>query len=148
MTLYDRIAQSERGRRGLSSARLRYSVVKALHSALENSGITQSELASRLGVRKSAVNAVFRGNGNLRVNTIAEYLDALDMEAEIRISPAGTARQAHVESNAVTIEVPATHQNQFAPIDLEWLSGAFQFLSPPMSLQSRTCVRDEFARAS
>jgi hypothetical protein len=45
-------------------------------------------------VRRSAANQVFRGSGNVRVNTVAEYLDAMGFELVVDIAPTGTAREA------------------------------------------------------
>ncbi|MER7168902.1 helix-turn-helix transcriptional regulator [Micromonospora sp. NPDC000207] len=90
--LYDRLTATRQGSRALSAARLRYQVLKALHRALANSGSTQSELAARLGVRKSAVNQVLRGDGNVRVSTLGEYLHELGVELSIETLPLGTQR--------------------------------------------------------
>lgn len=92
MSTYAALASSADGRRLLSKSRLRYRVLASLERALADAGITKTELSGRLGLRKSAVSQVFGGDGNLRVNTIAEYLDALDCELEVRVVPAGTAR--------------------------------------------------------
>lgn len=64
-----------------------------LHSALAKAGISQSELAARLGVRKSAVNQVFRGDGNMRISTLADYLHAMSFEVELRLVPVGRPRE-------------------------------------------------------
>lgn len=93
MSLYSRLAKVPAGARALSAARLRYEVLSLLHSALQKSGISQSELAERLGVRKSAVNQVLRGDGNVRISTLADYLHALDFEVELRLVPVGKPRE-------------------------------------------------------
>lgn len=91
---YERVAATAAGARGLAGSRLRYEVLKALHGALSRSGRTQSELAARLGIRKSAVNQVLRGDGNVRVTTLAEYLQALGFELVIGLVKAGEPRKA------------------------------------------------------
>ncbi|MFY1696692.1 MULTISPECIES: helix-turn-helix domain-containing protein [unclassified Solwaraspora] len=95
--LYDRLSSTREGSRALSAARLRYQVLKILHRSLERSGLTQVELARRLGVRKSAVNQVFRSDGNLRVSTLAEYLHEMGSELAIEVVKVGTQRSAAVE---------------------------------------------------
>lgn len=92
-SLYDRVNSSDEGSRALAGARLRYEVLKVLHRALEQSGLNQTQLARKLGVRKSAVNQVFRGDGNVRVTTIAEYLHEMGMELSVHPVP-GTHREA------------------------------------------------------
>ncbi|GAB3337668.1 helix-turn-helix domain-containing protein [Micromonospora halotolerans] len=95
--LYDRLSATSKGARALSAARLRYQVLKVLHRSLEQSRLTQVELAKRLGVRKSAVNQVFRGDGNVRVSTLAEYLHEMGLELAIETVPLGTHRAAATE---------------------------------------------------
>lgn len=97
MTLYDSLAGTKGGRGRLAAAHLRRSALKSLRAGLSQSGITQTELAQRLGVRKSAVGAVFNGAGNIQLNTLSEYLDAMGLEAEISWAPAGTARKKRLE---------------------------------------------------
>ena len=74
MTLYESIAAQPDGRRRLAAAEARYSALEVLFEALDKSGLSRKELADRLGLRKSAVSEVFGGNGNLRVNTLSDYL--------------------------------------------------------------------------
>lgn len=47
------------------------------------------------------MNQVFRGDGNLRVNTLAEYLHTMGYEADIRLVRAGEPRRATIEQRAV-----------------------------------------------
>ena len=92
MSLYEAITQTRGGQRHLAKARLRYRVLSLLHEALAKSGLNQTELAEAAEVGKSAVSQAFAGNGNLRVDTVAAYLDALGFELGLRLEPAGTAR--------------------------------------------------------
>lgn len=92
-SLYERIAQRGEGARFLAAARLRREVLKILHRALAAAEINQVELAARLGVRKSAVNQVLNGDGNVRITTLAEYLHACGHEATLALVPAGQPRQ-------------------------------------------------------
>lgn len=93
MSIYDRLAKIPKGARALSVSRLRYEVLKVLHSSLQRSGLTQADLAGRLGIRKSAVNNVLRGDGNVRVSTLAEYLHEAGFELEIKVVPLGRPRE-------------------------------------------------------
>lgn len=99
MSLYDRVAGKPGGKAALAAARLRREVLIALHEAFAASDVdTQSEVAERLNVRKSAVSQVLRGDGNLRINTLAEYLFALGFELDIKLVVAGEPRRAEVEN--------------------------------------------------
>src|SRR5258708_39114777 len=96
--LYDRVAAKPGGKAALAAARLRREVLVSLHEAFHASGLsTQSEIARRLGVRRSAVNQVFRGEGNLRINTVAEYLHTLGFELDVTLIQAGEPRRAELE---------------------------------------------------
>ena len=101
-SLYDRFASSEDGSHLLAATRLRRETLRILHRALEASGLTQSQLADRLHIRKSAVSQVFRGDGNLRVNTLAHYLSAMGYELDIRMVDAGEPRKAVLEGREMT----------------------------------------------
>lgn len=92
MSLYDAITKAPGGRRHLAKARLRYRILSLLHEALSQSGLSQTELAEAADVSKSAVSQAFAGNGNLRIDTVAAYLDALGFELGLRLEVAGTAR--------------------------------------------------------
>jgi transcriptional regulator with XRE-family HTH domain len=74
-----------------------------LHIALGASGVTQSALAGMLKIRKSAVNQVLRGDGNLRVKTLAEYLNALGYELDVRLVEAGEPRKAALEGRSAAL---------------------------------------------
>ena len=80
-----------------STARLRARVLALLHAAAEESKLTQVEIATKLGVRKSAVNQVFNGAGNIHIDTLGEYLAAMGLEADIVIAHLGefSAARAH-----------------------------------------------------
>ena len=99
--LYERIAAEPGGLRSLASARLRRRVLVLLHRALERSGLTQSELAKKLGYRRSAVNQVFRGDGNVRIETLAEYLHEMGFELDVHLVRAGEPRRAFTERRPV-----------------------------------------------
>ena len=90
--LHDLMSSSQEGRRRLAAARLRREVLVNLESALEESGMTQSALASALGRTRSAVNQVFGGDGNIRISTLAEYLHAMGQELVLTRVPEGATR--------------------------------------------------------
>lgn len=106
MTMFERLASTPEGARGLAAARLRYRVLSLLHEALEVSPLNQSDLAEKLGIRKSAVSQVLRGDGNVRINTLADYGHALGFELSVDLVPAGAPRRKA--------------QTAVAPADLVW----------------------------
>ncbi|WP_197048795.1 helix-turn-helix domain-containing protein [Streptosporangium roseum] len=120
MSLYERFASTARGAHALAAARLRHEFLGALHQALKLSGLTQSDIAQSLGIRRSAVNQVFRGDGNLRINTVADYLHAMGFELDVRLVHAGEPRKAAVEQRAIKPAVPdwRVQAPQPAPTDV------------------------------
>jgi transcriptional regulator with XRE-family HTH domain len=131
MSLYDRLSSTKKGARALSAARLRYQALKVLHRALVEADITQAELAKRLNIRKSAVNQVLRGDGNMRLSTLAEYLHELGYELAIQAQPVGTQRQEALTEmgqqrmHRATLR-PVTHDPSAEPRDfdqLDWRPG-------------------------
>lgn len=101
MSLYDRVLARPDGGRALAVSRLKRAVLSALHEAFDMSGTaSQSDLARRLHVRRSAVNQVFHGDGNLRISTLAEYLYEMDCELDITVVRAGEPRAAALEGRA------------------------------------------------
>ncbi|MFB8209198.1 helix-turn-helix domain-containing protein [Streptomyces sp. NPDC056010] len=133
--LYERLAATTEGSRALASARLRYEALASIHDALGDAGITQVELARRLGIRKSAVNQVVHGDGNLRISTLAEYLHALGFELKLERVESGKPREQviasrpHVECDddrekqyvswADDVEVVVTHRADPLALDRE-----------------------------
>jgi transcriptional regulator with XRE-family HTH domain len=97
---YERLAADHDGSRLLAGSRLRRRVVVVLHQALELSRLSQSGLARKLGVRKSAVNQVFRGDGNVRIETLAAYLHEMGFELDVQLVEAGEPRAAAVEGRS------------------------------------------------
>lgn len=77
------VTQDIEGSRSYSRARLHRDALNLIHDALEASGMTQVDLAKALGIRKGAVNQVLRGNGNLRLSTLADYLAVLGVQPRI-----------------------------------------------------------------
>lgn len=94
MTLFDRLTATTEGKRQMAAAGLRYEALKQLNRALLSSGMTQADLARALGVRKSAVSAVFKGNGNLHLNTFAEYMAAMGEEVHLNCAALGAEEDA------------------------------------------------------
>ena len=83
-----------------AGSRLRARALALVHGAMRESKVDQTELASLVGVRKSAVNALLRGNGNVRIDTLAEYLGALGYEADLTAVPFGEIDAARSERRA------------------------------------------------
>ena len=98
MSLRRMIEQLPRGGSILASARLRRQIVKSLNSALTDSKMSQSELARALGKSRSAVSQVLTGDGNLKIETVAEYLHEMGAEMNVSVHFPDANRQVSLDN--------------------------------------------------
>jgi transcriptional regulator with XRE-family HTH domain len=123
VSLYDLVSERPGGARAIAAARLRRRVVAILHRAFLLSDVnSQSALAKKLNIRKSAVSQVFRSDGNLRINTLAEYLYELGFEVDLELIEAGELRRAAIKGSMPGH--PHTISGSFA-LSLTWGSAGF-----------------------
>jgi transcriptional regulator with XRE-family HTH domain len=71
--------------RELAAAELSMQTLSILNVALARSGLTQRDLAQKIGVTESAVSQTLFGDGNLKIYTLARYLKALGFEASLEL---------------------------------------------------------------
>ena len=83
MTLRHAVEGARGGRGVMAGAVLRRRILQLMEEALMASGLSQADVARSLGCSRSAVSQTLGGDGNLRIDTLAEYLDALGFEVEI-----------------------------------------------------------------
>jgi transcriptional regulator with XRE-family HTH domain len=122
MSVYNRVLARRGGGRALAIARLKRAVLATLQEAFSLSGIgSQSDLARRLEVRRSAVNQVFNGDGNVRISTLAEYLHAMGYELDISLLRSGEPRAAALEGRSPRAAVCSSSSS--APIRLPAATG-------------------------
>jgi transcriptional regulator with XRE-family HTH domain len=139
MSLYSRIAARPGGKRDLAAARLRYEALVLLQEAFEASGLTsQVELAKKLKVRRSAVNQVLRGDGNVRITTLAEYLYEMGFEALLTLTEAEEPRRAAIDDRpARPVQGPMDPRvasGTASLSDATWKNAAFGLYSTSTSL--------------
>lgn len=96
-SVLERFSAFPRGAQEMSAARLARDVIAAVDRAFRARGKTQRALAADLGVTEGAVSQVLKGDGNLRIATLARYLRALGYEAKLSLEP--------VESDAPAISL-------------------------------------------
>ena len=77
MNLIESIAEIPDGQRMLASSRFRRDILVMLDDAIEESGLSLLEIAQRLGINQSQVSELLSGDGNLRAETISDYLFAM-----------------------------------------------------------------------
>jgi transcriptional regulator with XRE-family HTH domain len=73
--------------KGLRREELIIEVTEALARALRMSGLTQSELAVRLGKSKGLVSQILGGGRNLTLGTLADVAGALGCRVHVQLRP-------------------------------------------------------------
>jgi ribosome-binding protein aMBF1 (putative translation factor) len=62
-----------------------FDVTEALSEALEQAGLSKTELARRLGKSKGFVSQLLAGGRNLTLRTLADVADALDCRVQFKV---------------------------------------------------------------
>ncbi len=70
---------------GLRQEELILDATEALARALRSSGLTQSELAARLGKTKGFISQILGGGKNLTLRTLADVAGALGFKVQIQL---------------------------------------------------------------
>ncbi|MEU2199543.1 helix-turn-helix transcriptional regulator [Isoptericola sp. NPDC019482] len=70
-----------------SAARLAVDAVATMNRARETAGVSQRELAERLGVGESRVSQILNGDGNVRMATLGRVLRALGYRVRLQVEP-------------------------------------------------------------
>lgn len=70
-------------RRELARERLMFDATERIAEAMEVRGVSQAELAERLGVSAAEISMRLRGTRNLTLKTIADMFDALAFDVDI-----------------------------------------------------------------
>ena len=71
--------------KAMKSARFISRLQKVIQRALTDSGMTQQDVATKLGVDRSVINKRLSGKANLTARSIAEFAFAFDKEINIEI---------------------------------------------------------------
>src|SRR3954467_8196445 len=83
LSTYDEILAEDSA--GLRQEELILEATEALAKTLRSSGLTQSELAARLGKTKGFVSQILGGGKNLTLRTLADVAGALGCKVEIQL---------------------------------------------------------------
>lgn len=79
--------RSPQGQREMAAARSELEAVTLLDKALQVSGVSQKELARRVGVSEGRVSQVLSNEARLQVATVARYLRALGYQLRLIADP-------------------------------------------------------------
>ena len=96
-------------------------VTERLTQALENAGVTQAELAKRLGKSPGFVSQVFGGGRNLTLRSISDIATALSLRPTLQLSSEHesslqvTTRWSHSVRPQGEISIPVSHRKSRVP---------------------------------
>jgi transcriptional regulator with XRE-family HTH domain len=104
--------------KSIKSARFISRLQKTIQSALAESGLTQQQVAERIGVDRSVVNRRLKGKANLTARSIAEFAYAFDRDVMVTFTEkprvekcnhgAGTTGFFEIEPRQIGVE-PSTN---------------------------------------
>ena len=118
MSLYDRLAATPEGERGLAAARLRRWVYHLAYTAA--SGRTDAEMRQLSGLPKRTVRKLLHGDsdlGDLTVNELAAWLWAGSYEADIKLVRAGQPRADVLAKRAEAADVEQLRRERDDALD-------------------------------
>jgi predicted transcriptional regulator len=76
----------------------RHELIEQLARARRESGLSQTELAARMGTSQSAVARLESGELDARLSTLERYADALGRAVDWRVRPSGSSARATTPS--------------------------------------------------
>ena len=124
LSTYEELLQEDP--QSLRQEELIIEVTEAMARALRNSGLTKTELASRLGKSKGFVSQILGGGKNLTLRTLADVSGALGCKVEIQLKPEHTCTKAYIQDwnrrPSQTAEGPASSAARLS-WNLEELAG-------------------------
>ena len=71
-----------------------------LQLAREDAGMTQEQVAQRLGTKKSAISRIENNAGNLRLSTLQRYAEAVGRELVLELRAPGEAKVPKARSRS------------------------------------------------
>lgn len=89
-------------KRSLKVAKFISRLQSAIQSALAESGMTQQEVAEKLGVDRSVVNRRLKGKANLTARSIADFAFALDRDIKVEFVNLVRPESANWTTTAIT----------------------------------------------
>ncbi|MDX8534302.1 helix-turn-helix transcriptional regulator [Mesorhizobium sp. VK25A] len=104
-----KISQKDRAS-GRFMGKVHRALVEAAIREKHESGVSQREIAAKLGVNRSMINRILRGDTNLTIKTIAEVAWALGWEPDFSMKrkTAPKAGHNHFKSSRSAVDRPRT----------------------------------------
>lgn len=87
LPLFEEVGLSPKVSRELAASQLTNDALVLLQTALSSTGVTQKQLADKLGIGESRVSQVINGDGNIKLTTLARYMRALGYAVTVSVTP-------------------------------------------------------------
>ncbi len=87
-----------------------FSVGVDLQVAREQAGMTQQQVAERMGTKKSAISRLENNAGDVRLSTLQRYAEAVGCRLVMEVAPLG----AESEVKAVVVRKPPSSRTRIA----------------------------------
>ena len=103
--LHDEMMNSPGYRAARSNSELVYQLASVLIGARADAGLTQTELAERMGTTQSAVARLEGGRSNPSMKTLERYGEATGTRLKISFEPVGDARPIEYQDETFSDDV-------------------------------------------
>ncbi len=80
---YQKVVENTHGRKLSRQEQLLFDATELVSRAMEDEGVSRSELARRIGKSKAYVTQVLRGQNNMTLRTLSDLADALGYAVEL-----------------------------------------------------------------
>jgi transcriptional regulator with XRE-family HTH domain len=117
----------------IAASRLRLRALALIDGAMRATKVNRAGLAQRLGVRRSAVQQVMTGTGNLQLQTLAEYLGVLGFELELVPVEAGEVRRSMRERRAPRVAQLTIRDCDFARSGAHAINESTSSMAKPLT---------------
>ena len=126
--------------RELAAADLGLRAILEVQKAMKESGMSQIDLATSLGISESAVSQVLNGDGNLRMHTFARYLRALGFEATLELQSVNEDAPSNWFQGQISDKVEATSFEFSTP----WITFFHDALATMTKFDNSSSINDAF----
>jgi transcriptional regulator with XRE-family HTH domain len=93
---------------------LKFDISEQIYLAMEREGLSQTELAQKLGTSRAYITKVLQGNANFTLESLAKFALALDCDIDVSfISRRATKRWEEIPHRPRPISTPLTRVHDY-----------------------------------
>lgn len=110
--------------------RVRRNLRRALAEEMDENGLTQAELARKLGIHRSVVNREFNSSRDMTLGRVAELAWAMNREIDFGLKKPATVQGSNVAVSSIPVTSP-TAQMRITPVNLGSISNKLSWNDSP-----------------